>query len=360
MNHDKENKASNRTLAVGWFDNAPFRAICQKYVPRIKEVFFAWPGVTASRPMAEWTPERKQLFFEDIAWCRNEGMELDAIFNANCYGDIAISKALAEYVTEVLGEMDEKGLFPEHLTTTSPFIATVVRRRFPEVKMRLSVNMYIESTQSLSYMEELFDSFYVSIDNHRSLEYVRMMADWSARHGKTLCVYANSGCLRDCPFRQFHNNLHGHNRMGQSVAGEEFSFSAFRCRMNYERGRYADFLRANWIRPEELPEYERIAGVVKLATRRHPDPEGIIRAYATYSYDGDLAKIMDPFFDFSVPIDNATLGKSPLWPVIRDCPDAHNCHRCGKCDALMNELAHRARSIGESAMTQTFTGFFKG
>ena len=90
MNHDKENKASNRTLAVGWFDNAPFRAICGKYVLRIKEVFFAWPGVTASRPMAEWTPERKQLFFEDIAWCRNEGMELDAIFNANCYGDIAI------------------------------------------------------------------------------------------------------------------------------------------------------------------------------------------------------------------------------------------------------------------------------
>ena len=58
MNHDKENKASNRTLAVGWFDNAPFRTICGKYVSRIKEVFFAWPGVTASRPMAEWTPER--------------------------------------------------------------------------------------------------------------------------------------------------------------------------------------------------------------------------------------------------------------------------------------------------------------
>lgn len=185
MNHDKENKASNRTLAVGWFDNAPFRAICGKYVSRIKEVFFAWPGVTASRPMAEWTPERKQLFFEDIAW-------------------------------------------------------------------------------------------------------------------------------------------------------------------------------ANWIRPEELPEYERIASVVKLATRRHPDPEGVIRAYATYSYDGDLAKIMDPFFDFPVPIDNAALGKSALWPVIRDCPDAHNCRRCGKCDALIDELAHRAGGLGESAVVQTFAGFFKG
>ena len=360
MDKKAPNNATRRTLAVGWFDNAPFRSICAKYVSRIKEVFFAWPGVVASRPMAEWTPERKARFFEDIAWCRDEGMALDAIFNANCYGDVAISRTLAEHVAGVMAEMGDKGLFPEHLTTTSPFIATVVRRQFPEVKIRLSVNMYVESTQSLSYMEELFDSFYASIDNHRRLEYVRTMAEWSARHGKALCIYANSGCLRDCPFRQFHNNLHGHNRMGQSAVGEEFSFSTFRCRTNYERGRYADFLRANWLRPEELPEYERYADVVKLATRRHPDPEGIIRAYATYSYDGDMAKIVDPFFDFPFPIDNAALGKSPLWPAIRDCPDAHNCRHCGKCDALIGELSRQAGASGESTVARTFSSFFKG
>jgi hypothetical protein len=108
MNSSKEISEARRTLAVGWFDNAPFRSICRKYLPRIKEVFFAWPGVTASRPMAEWTPERKRLFFEDIAWRRGEGIELDAIFNANCYGDIAISNTLADHVTGVLGEMGEK------------------------------------------------------------------------------------------------------------------------------------------------------------------------------------------------------------------------------------------------------------
>ena len=94
--------------------------------------------------------------------------------------------------------------------------------------------------------------------------------------------------------------------------------------------------------------------------RKHPDPESIIRAYATYSYDGDLAKIMDPFFDFPVPINNTTLGKSPLWPAVRDCPDAHNCRQCGKCDALIGELRNRAGSVGESSVSQTFTGFFKG
>lgn len=354
------NGESARKLAVGWFDNAPFRPICEKHVDRIKEVFFAWPGVKASRPMAEWTDERKALLRDDLSWCRANGIELDTIFNANCYGDIAISEELADHVSEKLDEMGEAGLFPGHLTTTSPFIATIVRRRYPSVKIRLSVNMYIEGVQALSYIEELFDSFYVGIDWHRNIAHVEEMHDWALSHGKELCIYANSGCLKDCPFRQFHNNLHGHNRMGQSAAGEKFSFSTFRCRTNYERGNYADFLRGNWLRPEELPEYEKFASVVKLATRRHPDPERIIRAYATYSYDGDLTKITDPFFDFPVRIDNAALGRSALWPETRNCPHVHDCRRCGKCDRLLEEISKGETKPGGRTVARSFAGFFKG
>ena len=61
-------------------------------------------------------------------------------------------------------------------------------------------------------------------------------------------------------------------------------------------------------------------------------------------------------FDFPITIDNTTLGKSALWPAISDCPDAHNCRRCGKCDALMDELSHRSGRIGESAVAQTLAG----
>ena len=183
---------TRRTLAVGWFDNAPFREICGKYSSRIKEVFFAWPGVTASRPMAPWTDGRRELIYADLAWCRENGIELDAIFNANCYGDIAISTELADHVTKMLGEMDAKGLLPEHLTTTSPFIATVVRRRFPSMKLRISVNVYAENSISLSYVTDLFDSFYAGIDRHRRIDYLRMMSGWARKRGKSLCIYANS------------------------------------------------------------------------------------------------------------------------------------------------------------------------
>ena len=161
-----------RKLAVGWFDNVSFTETCAPYVPRLKEVFFAWPGVIASRPMDDWTPERRARIVADLTWARAHGIELDAIFNANCYGDIALSETLADHVTEKLKEMDAVGLFPEHLTTTSPFIATVVRQRFPSVKIRFSINMDIASTSALSYVDELYDEFYAGRNDHRRLDYV--------------------------------------------------------------------------------------------------------------------------------------------------------------------------------------------
>lgn len=350
---------AERKLAVGWFDNMPFQRICAKHSERIKEVFFAWPGVIASRPMDDWTEERRRQIISDLKWARDNSIELDAIFNANCYGDIAMSEALADFVTEKLDEMASFGLFPDHLTTTSPFIAKIVRLRFPSVKIRFSINMDIESPGALGYVEDLYDSFYAGRNAHRSLDYIKEMARWAGEHGKMMGLQANPGCLRNCPFHTFHNNLHGHDRIGQSAAAEKFGFSNFLCRTVFERGEYEEFLRAIWIRPEDLPRYEPYVGVVKLATRRHPHPDRIIAAYAECSYDGDLAEIMDPFYRFPVRIDNKALGASSLWPEVRDCPDAGKCRRCGRCAALLREVS-RERPDAGSGMAESFKSFFKG
>ena len=49
-----------RKFAEGWFDNAPFKAICEKHVSRIKEMFFAWPGVLSCRPAPDYAPELRR------------------------------------------------------------------------------------------------------------------------------------------------------------------------------------------------------------------------------------------------------------------------------------------------------------
>ena len=328
-----------RNLAVGHFFNAPFQEACARHLGRIREVFFAWPGVLSCRPAPEFTPEVRQRLLDDLSWARANGIELDTLFNSNCYGDEAISPELADFVSRVLNEMDAEGLFPDTVTTTSPFIATVLRRRFPQVKIRWSVNIRVHGTVGFESVLELFDSFYVSREHQRELDYLSAISDWAKAHGKVVGMQANSGCIRQCPFQTFHDNLHGHGdgrRPKDVETAKEYDFSFFRCKTHYARGNHEDFLRATWLRPEDMPEYEPFVDIVKLATRRHPDPVGVLDAYATYSHSGNLADLMDPAHAFPKVFDNRRFDESEgLWREVRNCHDANNCRHCGKCGALM-------------------------
>ena len=331
-----------KTLAVGHFLNADFQGACARHLGRIRETFFAWPGVLSCRPAPDFTPEVRERMFSDLRWARANGILLDTLCNANCYGDDAISPKLADFVTGVLREMDAEGLLPDIVTTTSPFIATVLRRRFPSVGIRWSVNLRVHGTIGFESVLELFDSFYVSRERHRDLVFMRKSAEWAKAHGKTLGMQVNSGCIRQCPFQTFHDNLHGHGdgrRPGDLATAAEYGFSFFRCKPHYGRGNAEDFLRSTWIRPEDLPLYEEFADVVKIATRRHPHPVAVLDAYATYSYDGNLADLMDPAHKFEKSFDNKSFDAARgLWEEVRGCASADDCVRCGKCSALMKEV----------------------
>ena len=331
-----------RNLAVGHFFNGPFQEACARHLPRIREIFFAWPGVLSCRPAPDFTPEVRQRLLDDLTWARANKIELDTLFNANCYGDEAISPELAAFVSRNLDEMGAAGLFPDTVTTTSPFIATVLRRHYPQVKIRWSVNIRVHGSVGFECVEELFDSFYVSRERHRDLDYLREISDWAKAHGKVLGMQANSGCLRQCPFQTFHDNLHGHGdgRRPKDIAtAKDYGFSFFHCKTNYERGNYEDFLRSTWLRPEDMLVYDNFVDIVKLATRRHPRPVEVLDAYATYSYDGNLANLMDPAHAFPKSFENRLFEENEdLWRDVRGCPGADNCSHCGKCAELLRRV----------------------
>ena len=327
----------HKNLAVGWFDNGDFQGVCGAHLPRIREIFFAWPGVLSCRPAPDYTPELRARQLADLKWARANGLELDTLFNCNCYGDKAISSELADFVSATLREMDAEGLFPETVTTTSPFVATILRQRFPAVKIRLSVNQRVHGSVGFEPILPLFDSFYATRERHRETAWLKGMSDWAHAHGKAIGIQANSGCLRQCPYQTFHDNLHGHGRIAQSKVGETFDFSVFICREHFAHGGQEDFLRGTWLRPEDLPRYESLVDVVKLATRRHPFPEKIVAAYATYAYDGDLAALMDARHVFPKTFDNARFDH-PLWNAVRECPDANDCRHCGRCAELLEKV----------------------
>ena len=73
-----------RKLAVGHFLNAPFQEACARHLARIRETFFAWPGVLSCRPAPDFTPELRARMIGDLRWARANGIELDTLFKCNC------------------------------------------------------------------------------------------------------------------------------------------------------------------------------------------------------------------------------------------------------------------------------------
>ncbi|MBO7127142.1 hypothetical protein J6W78_06315 [bacterium] len=332
-------------FAVGHFltaepdDPKSFAELAKQFAPRLREVYFPWPGLSNARAKVYNKPNDEERIVADLKYCREHGMKLDILANATCYGDRSFTEEQRLQIIGIIRHLDELGLYPEIITTTSPFIAKIFRMNFPDIEIRASVNMRLRNTLALEYLAPLYDSFYICRDVQRDLPTFRTMAAWCRDHGKKLCMLANSGCVRNCPWQVFHETLLSHNF--NKISGEMVEQNLeLLCNRLFLKKHYCDFLRCTWIRPEDIPVFEPELETIKLSTREARYPLDIVEAYVNGSYDGNLLRLMDPIHVFafrpyrvdnkSFPADWVTSG------IAGKC--AENCVHCGKCEQILNQV----------------------
>ena len=342
---------ARRKYAFGYFfekrGGRTFRDLVEQYAPFLKEVYFPWPGLLSARELdKDIAPLRKKLI-DDLKFCRSKGLALDLLVNATCYGDTALTSVQREEYFGHLKELSSFGLMPEIVTTTSPYIATITKKFDASVDRRASVNMRLNSTLAMEYVAETFDSFYICRDLQRDLPTVKMFAEWGKKNGKSICMLANSGCLRYCPWQTFHETLLAHDF--RHIQGEmrKLDLPSTLCVGIVQSKQYEEILRASWIRPEDLYQYEPYISVFKLSTREADRPDLILQAYTSRSFNGDLLLLLDPGFSFMVRpyvFDNKEFPKE--WSegkIAGKC--ASNCTHCGKCTEVMNLVFKRSPNL---------------
>jgi len=363
MGHDFE-----RNLAVGYFFADPFIPTVEPYFRRIREVYYAWPGLLTSRRSPVPPQQQQQQLARDLRRCRENGVSLDLLLNAMCYGDEACSRELETTVREAMKQFKDGGLLPDVVTTTSPFIAMVVKKYFPQTDVRASVVSRLNSTLAMEYASEYFDSFYMRRDWQRDLPTVKMYSEWAEKNGKEVCMLVNSNCLHDCPWQPFHAALlsHGFSKVCRDCSQTGFDLAL--CARMYSTGRYVEFLRTTWIRPEDLHLFEPYIKCFKLSTRDVAYPAKIVKAYAERRWNGDLLELIDPGFQYQpkVRFDNAAFPAD--WAtsgIAAKC--ASNCTHCGRCEQVLAmvarpvdpaEYAPEPDAAPEPAFTITVPGRF--
>ena len=338
---------NTRKFAFGYFFGKragfSFRDLAEQYAPFLQEVYFPWPGLLSAREIdGAPLPLRKQVI-DDMRFCRSKGMRLDLLINATCYGDKALTAEQRLDYYANLKEMDGEGILPEIITTTSPFIAIITKKFNASIDRRASVNMRLNSTLAMEYVSDEFDSFYLCRDLQRDLPTVKLFAEWGKKNGKKICMLANSGCLRYCPWQTFHETMLAHNFRHVFGETKKLGISTTLCVGMIQSKQYEEILRASWVRPEDLHKYEPYVSVFKLSTREADRPDLILKAYTSGGFDGDLIQILDPNYSFFMrpyTFDNKSFPKE--WSegkIAGKC--AIDCTHCGKCTEVLKLIYKR-------------------
>lgn len=321
----------------------PFSNIVHTYREHISEVFFSWQDIPSGRSavatrhgFTDWSAQRRTE--EELRKIKEMGVKLDLLFNGNCYGEYALSEKLANTVISVIAYLNDTVGGVDVVTTASPAVAFTVKKHFPALEVRASVNMCVGTEKGMEYLADYFDSFHVKREYNRDLQTLRRLREWADNAGKKLIMLANSGCFSNCSWQIFHDNMVAHEAEICEVKNIE-GFTPYGCWNALKKEENYHFLLENtWVRPEDIHHYEGIFDTVKLATRMHALPGMVIDAYVRENYVGNTLDLMEPGFGRAIApyiINNKSFPADWFEHTI-NCDKL--CHKCGYCKSVLKTV----------------------
>lgn len=330
-------------LSVGYqnSERVSFPDIVKSYARSIEEVYFSWIDSASGRSMiggydGYFDYRLQNILIDDLKKIKEQGINLDLLFNANCYGEEAMSEVLRGRIYSVIDFLSENGVAPDVVTTTSPAIAYMIKEQYSDIELKASVNMKISTVKGMQYVSHLFDSYCVAKECNRNLGQLRELKDWASENGKKITILANSGCMRDCSGQIFHDNMVAHE--AEISKQKNVQFLPYMC-WNYLKNRdnFVSVLQNTWIRPEDIDNYEGLADTIKLATRSHQLPGMVIGAYARRMYSGNLLDLFEPGYSpaFAPYVIDSSKIPDDFWTHTTDCNK--NCSKCDYCSNVLKE-----------------------
>jgi len=321
------------SIGYKYYDNNKFLQLILENVNKIHEVYFSFGFTPNGRNVSasidgctEYEYISSQL--KQLKELSKNGIKLNILYNANCYGEKSQSRS---FFNEVGNNLDflKKEINLTSITTTSFLIAKFVKENFADLKVRASVNMDIRSLTAIKASANYFDSFYVAKSLNRQINELKSIKKWCVINGKTLFMLANSGCLSDCPAHIFHNNLVAHERECAEF-DNCYQFSNI-CRDFFKKNKSLVIESLSFVRPEDICKYENIIDCVKLATRSSLNYQEIVRAYIDNKFNGNILSLLEPNFAeiyYPLIIENQLFPKD-FFSKISNCD--RNCDKCVYC-----------------------------
>jgi collagenase-like PrtC family protease len=241
---------------------------------------------------------------EYVAALRRNDLEFNYLLNSACLANREWSRSWQKKLNRLLAELAAMGV--TRLTVSSPYLLERIRSTFPYFYIRVGIFAQVDTPSRARFWEDLganmitLESFSINRDFQR-LKAIRSAVSCS------LQLIANHPCLPNCAMQSYHQNAFAHASNGEGSLFIDYCF--LRCTLL----RLKDpslFLKAAWIRPEDIGEYESLGFTKFKLLERNIPSEDLIRRVVCYSHrqsPPDLAEILLPH-GFKSEIQGMSLG----------------------------------------------------
>jgi len=335
-----------------------------------------WDDPLGGGRMAMFIPKvgRKEVT-SFISEARKKGLSFNYLINATCFDNLEFTKKGYKKIMKHLEWISSTGT--DMVTVTLPFLLEMVRKDFPHLKVCVSSFARVQNVHLAKYWEEMGADKIILPEaigrDFKILHLIRESVDCE------LELIANHCCLFQCPLDLHHRNMVSHGSQEDHPCG---GFAPDYCKLACQRLkilRPAELIKARWIRPEDVGDYEEVGIDCLKLVERFRGTESLIQivnAYEKKSYAGNLVELLtlpqqgafltpnleaiqrtdliDPErmeevmavlrepFPEKVDIDNSKLNGFLDYFKKIDCFHM-DCDRCGYCE----RIASQAISIDE-------------
>jgi collagenase-like PrtC family protease len=236
-----------------------------------------------------------------VATARKLGFEFNYLLNGACLDNKELTKKGQKQIHQTLKWMLDIGI--TSTTVTNPILLRIIKKNYPQLKVRISVFAEVDHPRKIEYWEKNGADIVClrSLSANRDLNALKAMRKAT---NLELELLANGNCIQSCSLGIAHMNLISHSSQSRH---EEGGYVIDHCLLECSKAKMKDpvnFVRSDWIRPEDLHLYEALGyHTFKLVDRSLPTDIMLtrIKAYAERRYDGNLLDLIQTYGHESTP-----------------------------------------------------------
>jgi len=230
------------------------------------------------------------------------GVKFNYLLNSTCLDNQEITRRGYRRIRKDLDWISRMEV--DSVTVSISYLAKIIKEYYPQIKLKVSVFAGVRSLRQAKYWEDL-GADVITLEPQTMNREFAIIKNITSNTKAKIQLIVNQGCLYSCPNIVYHANLSSHaSQINHYSKGFLIEHCSIECKLAKLKEK-VNFIRADWIRPEDITEYEAI-GVknFKIIQRNWPTArlEKAIGAYVRKEYDGNLADIIEFLFAENVSL----------------------------------------------------------